>query len=534
MFFGIKQKTNQKNGGIQMAKYVAGIDAGTTGLKIMIFTLDGTPLAHAYREYPCTYPGVGWVEQDPWLLWNALCECGKEVIAKSGVDPKEIGSLSISSQRGTFFAIDKDWNPLHDSIVWNDARATNEIRWIGEYLGADKYHEITACPITALWAYAKFKWVRDKQPDLYEKAYLFVNGQEWLLHQLGSEEVFTDPSSLALNGMMDVKKLDWSDELLAAINVDRSKLPPIKEPARQVGVISKKAAELTGFAEGMPICVGGGDQQCAAVGAGVIKEGLAEITVGTASVMVAAVDDVYPDPEQKVLFSGHANPGKYDMEGLAYASGASLKWWRDTYGGPEAQVATAMGVDPYYIIDRVAEKAPVGCQGYMFFPFLATQVTPYYCDTATGGSLGLTMGHDRSTQARAVLEGVAYELRMIVDSMQKVLGRPFDAIRLSGGGAKSPLWRQIQCDVYGCPVEMLKVADCGLVGAACLGAAGAGIYKDLNEAVENMVHPHGIIEPNMKNHEIYTDCFNVFNDAFVAWKDAKIFDKLNAVCAKHW
>lgn len=518
-----------------MAKYVAGIDAGTTGTKVMIFTLDGNPVSHAYREYPCTYPNVGWVEQDVWNLWRALCEASKEAISKAGIDPAEIGSVAISSQRGTFFGIDKDWNPLHDSIVWSDNRAASEVDWIAETIGSEHYHSISGAAVTSLWAYAKFKWVRDNQPDLYEKAWKFVNGQEWLLHQLGSEEMFTDPSSLALHGMMDVATLDWSDELLKSIDFDRDKLPEIKPPARQVGVISKAASEATGFAVGMPICVGGGDQQCAAVGAGVIKEGLAEITIGTSSVMVAAVDKVYDDPRHEVLFSGHANPGKFDMEGISYASGATLKWFRDTFGATEKAVAAASGQDVYTILcDMVAAQAPAGSKGTFFMPFFAGQVTPYFCDTAKGGYFGLDATIDRSCMARAVLEGVAYEMRMSIESMQRVLGRPFDTIRLSGGGSKSPLWRQIQADIYGCPVEMLKVADCGLVGAAALGAAGAGIFSNLEEAVNSLVQPHGIIEPDMKNHLVYNDCFEVFNDTFLALRDAKIYEKMNKVSMKHF
>jgi len=517
-----------------MAKYIAGIDAGTTGTKITFFTLDGAPIGSAYREYPCTYPNIGWVEQDPWLLWKALCESSKELIAKTGIDAKEIGSVAISSQRGTFFAVDRQWNPLHDSIVWSDGRALKEIKWVTENIGPKRYYDISGVPITAIWSYAKFKWIRDNQPELYDKAYLFVNGQEWLLHQMGSEEIFTDPSSMALSGMMNVETLDWSDELLGAINVGRDKLPPIKESARQVGVISKKAAKETGFAEGMPICVGGGDQQCAAIGAGVIKEGLAEITIGTSSVMVAAVDEAYSDPKSEVLFSGHANPGKWDMEGDACCSGAALRWFRDTFGSAEMSVASAMGKDVYEIIDMEAAKAPVGCKGFMFMPFFSGQMTPNYCDSARGGSIGLTYIHDRPIMARAVLEGVAYELRLIVEAMTRVMGKPFDSIRLSGGGAKSPLWRQIQADVYGYPVETLKISDCGLVGAAVLGATGAGIFSSLSEGVENMVHITGKVEPILKNHEIYNDCFGVYKDAFAAWKDAKIYDRLSDVCLKHW
>jgi len=517
-----------------MSHYIAGIDAGTTGLKVMIFTQEGKPVSHAYREYYCKYPHVGWVEQDVWQLWEALCETSKKAIEGAGLDPKEIGSVAISSQRGTFFPIDKAWQPLHDSLVWSDSRALKEIQWISDYLGAEHYYDISGSAITSLWSYAKYKWFRDHLPDLYEQTYLFVNGQEWLLHQLGSEEVFTDPSSLALNGMMDVRSLDWSEELLDAIGISRDKLPPIKKPARQVGVISKEAAEKTGFAEGMPICVGGGDQQCAAVGAGVIKEGLAEMTVGTAAVMVAAVDQPYMDPEHQVLFSGHANPGKWDMEGLAYASGASLKWWRDTFGQAECNVAEAQGIDPYEIIvDREAGHAPVGSNGLIYFPFQSSQVTPYYCDTARGGFLGLAPGHTRAMVARSIIEGVTYELKMIVDAMQRVLGHPFDTIRLSGGGSRSPLWCQIQADIYGCPVELLETADCGLVGAAALGATGAGIYKNLAEAVDHLVRPHGFIEPIAKNQIIYNDYYTVFKNAFLTWRDAGIYDQLNQVCTKH-
>lgn len=517
-----------------MAKYVAGIDAGTTGATVMIFDLNGTLMGTGYREYPCQYPHPGWVEQDVYDLWNGVCEAAKEVISKTGIDPKEIGSVGLSSQRGTFVPIDKDWNPLSNSIVWSDGRAGEEIKWIEENIGKDHYHEVSGVPLSGLWAYPKFKWVRDKQPKLYEKTWKFVNGQEWLLHKLGSTELFTDPASLTLNGMMDVKTLDWSDELLDAINVSKDKLPPVKEPMRQVGVISKEAALATGFAEGMPISCGGGDQQCAAIGAGVIREGLSEITIGTAAVMVAHVDSQRPDVDHSVLFGGHALPGKWDMEGLAFASGVCLRWWRDTYGQVEKEAAAKLGMDPYNLITLEAQKAPVGSKGFIFLPFLNSQVSPYYHDNARGGSIGLTLAHDRHIMARAVLEGVVYELRMIVEAMEKVLGKPFETIRLSGGGAKSDLWCQMQADVYGRPVEKLRVSDCTTLGAAILGAVGAGIYPTIEEAVDKMVHTYGFIEPNMENHQIYTDMYHIFKDTFLALKDADVYNKLAAVTNKYW
>jgi xylulokinase len=517
-----------------MGKYVVGIDAGTTGTTVMLVDLEGNIIGSGYKEYPCIHKHPGWVEQDINLLWSSICEASKAMFAKTGVDPKEILSLGLSSQRGTFVAIDKDWNALHDSIVWSDGRAGEEIAWIDANMGRDKYHETSGMPLSAMWAYAKYKWVRDRQPELYEKAWKFVNGQEWILHKLGSEVLFSDPASLTLNGMMDVTTLEWSKELMDLIDVDMDKLPPISTPMTQMGVISKEASLATGFAEGMPICSGGGDQQCAAIGSGVIREGLSEITIGTASVMVAHVDSCKPDPDHSVLFGGHAIPHKWDMEGLAFATGVCLRWWRDTYGGSETFVAKSMGTDAYDLITAEAAQAPPGCKGFMFFPFFSSQVTPYYHDNARGGSLGLSLIHDRSMMARAVLEGGAFELRMIVEAMEKVLGRPFEAIRLSGGGAKSKLWCQIQADMYGRPVEQLKTQECTTLGAAILGAAGAGVFTSIEEAVESMVHPFGMIEPNMANHEIYSDMFSIFRDAFLALRDAEIYNRLAKVSAKHW
>jgi xylulokinase len=515
-------------------KYVAGIDAGTTGTTVMIADLQGGVVGTAYREYPCTYPHPGWVEQDMEYMWGHICTASQEVLQKSGVDPKAIGSLGFSSQRGTFVLVDNDAKPLANSIVWSCGRASEELAWIRENLGADRFHELSGVPLSGLWSYAKMKWVVDHQPELLDRAALILNGQEFFMHKLGADEISCDPASLTLNGMMDIARLDWSDELCNLIGLPMDKLPGMKTPARQVGTISKEAAEKAGFAEGMPICFGGGDQQCAAIGAGVTREGLAEITIGTASVMVAHIDSRKPDPEHLVLMGGSAIPHKWDMEGLAFATGVCLRWWRDTYGQLEQQQAASQDTDAYDLIAAQAAEAPVGCKGYLFFPFFSGQVTPHYVDHARGGTLGLSLIHDRNMMARSIMEGGAYELRMIVEAMEQVQGRSFDSIRLSGGGAKSPLWNQIQADVYGRPVQTLEVSECTTLGAAILGAAGAGVFSSIEEAVEHMVHPGNLIEPDMTHHAVYEDMFSLFKGTFLALRDAGIYEKFAAVQNKHW
>jgi len=517
-----------------MRKYIAGIDAGTTGTTVMICDLKGNVIGTGYREYPCKYPKLGWVEQDLNVIWKKICEASREVISKTGINPHKIVSLGLSSQRATFVAVDKNWKCLHDSIVWSDGRAAEEMEWIRNNLGEDYFYKTSGLKLSAFWSYAKYKWVRDKRPDLYDKCWKFVNGQEWILHQLGAEEVFTDPSSITLNGMMNISKLNWSSALLKAINIDKDKLPPVKLPMRKVGVISKEASKLTGFSTEMSICVGGGDHQCAAVGAGVISEGLSEITIGTGSVMVAHVDKYKTNLDQSVLFGGHAIPNKWDMEGIAMSTGSCLRWWRDVFGQKEKEYAKKLNLDAYNLIDLEAEKAPVGCKGYVFFPFFSGQSAPYYHDNARGGSIGLSHLHDRGMMARAIMEGVAFELRMIVEAMENVLKKPFKSIRLSGGGAKSDLWCQIQADVYGRPVEKLRVSECTTLGAAILGAVGAGVFNNIEEAVENIVHPYKFIEPSHKNNEIYNDLFHCFKDTFIALRDANIYNKFRKISDKYW
>lgn len=509
-----------------MKKYIAGIDAGTTGVTVMIFDLEGNVMSSGYSEYPCKFPHPAWVEQDMNVLWAGVCIASRQATDRFRGDVKNIVSIGLSSQRGSFFPIDENWSPLCDAIVWSDMRAIKETQWIEDTFGKEGYHAISGVVPSSMWAYPKYKWFIDHKPDLYNKAWKFVNGQEWILNKLGSKELFTVASDLNLNGMSDVKTLDWSDTLLEAIGFSKDKLPPIIEPLKSVGMVSKEASIQTGFAEGTVLTPGGGDQQCAAVGSGIIKEGIAELTLGTSTVMVAQVNQIQENPDKTLLFGSHAIPNRWDMEGISNSSGACLRWWRDTFGNIEKKAAVDLNVDPYDLITLAAQTSPLGSNGLIFFPFFNGQCAPYYHDNARGGYLGLTQIHTRSDTARAVLEGVIYELRMIVEAMEASSGEPFEAIRLSGGGARSTFWSQMQADIYGRPVEKLKVFECSTLGAAILGAVGAGAFTSVEDAVESTVHTFGIIEPDMDKHKEYTKMYEIFKEAFEVYVENDIFNKL--------
>lgn len=519
-----------------MSKYFAGIDAGTTGATVMIFDENGGIMSSGYCEYTTKHPHPGWVDQDMHELWDGICVAAKAATSKFKGDLNDIVSIGVSSQRGSFIPIDEDWSPLTDAIVWSDGRATKETKWIEDTIGTNEYYEISGLLPSSLWVYPKIKWVKDNWPDVYDKTWKFVNGQEWIIHKMGSEEIFSVPSALNYNGMFDINTLDYSDKLIEYMDLDKDKFPPMLHDLRVVGKVSEEGSKMTGFKVGTEISPGGGDQQCAAVGSGVNKEGLAELSMGTAAVMVAQLDSA---PVMKnnltsgVSFGSHAIPYKWDMEGTAHAAGVCLRWWRDTYGQTEIDLGEKLNLNTYDLITLQASQAPVGSEGLIFFPFFNSQATPYYHDNARGGLLGLTQIHTRAHSARSVLEGIVYELRMTVEAMEKAQGRPFDTIRLSGGGAKSEFWNQMQADIYGRRMEKLKVSECAVLGAAILGAVGTGNIDSVDTAIDKMVHTFGYIEPNMDNHKIYTDYYEIFKKAFISWKDDNVYNDLAAVNDKY-
>jgi xylulokinase len=517
---------------MKSTKYFVGIDAGTTGVTIVCINLDGKIIRSSYREYPCIYPHPGWVEQDIEIVWEKICESCQELFEKSGINPSDVKSIGVSSQRGTFVCVDSSNTPLHYSIVWNDCRASDEVNKISERIDPDHYQRITGMPLSALWSAPKIMWLVDNHPDIIDKTFKIINGQEYILTKLGCETFFSDPSSLTLNGMMDIERLDWSDEVISAIGLSKEMFPKVVTPCRQEGKVSRKAASETGFSEGTPICRGGGDQQCAAVGAGVVKEGMAEITVGTAAMMVAHIDSKKDDPEKSVYIGGHAIPNKWDMEGGAFATGASLRWWRDTFGQTERQASENLGLDIYDFLTLEASKAPPGCKGYIFFPFLNGQATPSYDSFARGGSLGLTLDHNRGTIIRGVLEGSAFEVRMVIEAIEKVLSRPLDKLRLTGGGAKSALWTQIQSDIYGKEIQTLQVSECTCFGAAILGAVAVGAFASIEDAVGHLVRTDKTFEPNLKNHDLYNELFEIFHDSYHALKEAHIYERISRLQEK--
>jgi xylulokinase len=491
-----------------------GIDAGTTGSKVALFDRRGRILGSGYSEYPCTHPHPGWVEQDVEAVWQGICRASRAARKAADVADEAIRSVAFSSQRGSFILLDQAERPLAPAILWNDSRAQEMEAVLARRIAPARYRSISGMPIAASWAITKLAWLLRHRTDLMARVRHICNGQEYFVRRLGADALVSDPSSLTLNGMLDIRALDWSEELCAAAGIDLGLLPRVGAPGARVGRLSAAAADETGLPQGVVLCRGGGDQQCAAVGAGVIRQGLAEVTIGTSAMMVAHLDDPSLVTGPAPYIGGHAIAGKWDAEGGAFSIGSCFKWWRDQFAASERAQAKREGGSAYDLLAAAAQQVPAGSRGAIFHPFFAGQVTPYYDATARGAFFGLGLDHDRACLTRALLEGCACEVRFMVDGMAHDLAGGLSELRMTGGGAQSAFFMQLHADILQRPVVLLRSHECTVLGAALLGAVGCGYYSSLDEAVAAMVAVSHTVEPDKATAQVYADLFGIFRLAY--------------------
>ena len=515
-----------------MATYLCAIDNGTTGTKAMIFDLAGNVVGEDYREYKCEFPKPGWVDQDAEMLLASSCAALKSAIARSGVNPKDIAAMGLSTQRCTMVPVDKDCKPVRKAISWQDGRSTSECDWIRENIGAEEYYEVTGLPIATVWAFPTILWIRNNEPEVYERANKFLLTQEFILHRLGAEGYPEDWSNGSLQGLMEIDTFKWADKIVEASGLSLDQLPDLVPSAKMVGRVTKEAAELTGLAEGTPLVTGGGDQQCAGIGAGIIAEGLCEVTLGTAGVSLCFMDKPRKDPAMKMPCSAHAYPGKWECEGLQNAAGASYRWLRDTLARLEVAIGEHIDIDPYELINRQVAKTPVGSRGLFYIPYLAGASAPNWDPYAKGSFVGLTLAHDYGCMARAVMEGISLETREILESFEG-LGLELREVRITGGGTKSDLWNQMQADIYGKPVSKLAVGEATVLGAAILGGVGAGVFDTIEEGVEKMVSIEEQYEPDQGNHAVYNEVFEIYRNIYRSLADGGVYKQIADYQHKH-
>jgi sugar (pentulose or hexulose) kinase len=472
--------------------YLAVIDAGTNGVRSAIFDPQGNMKGISYKEYPEKRQPPGVSEQDPPTWWNNAKLTMKDVLKKSDIRPKEIAALSVTTQRATTLAIDREGNHLIPGLTWMDARTSPSIEPLKKKITRP----------SGWWtnsSLSKILWIKDNHPAIFEKTFKFIQVDGYLYHRL-TGKVVTDYSN-AIYGILDTNSMEWSQELADAAGVPVDKWPDISPPGTMLGELTGKAAEETGLTAGLPVIMGGADVQCSTLGLGMTGPGPAKATTGTGTFVVSVLEGkpIF-DPGGNLFTNPHVIKGKWILEGAMPGTGLLLKWFKEQFSTNEVQKASEMKVDPYDYLVEEAKAANPGAGGLLLIPLFTF---------AKGTMYGLSFGHTRKHVARAILECNAYAIRFYLTLMETMKVKSNET-RVDGGGAKSNLWNQILSDVTGRPVVVPRVTEGSSLGAAMLAAVGVTIHRSVDDAIKNMVHFVDRKEPNKEHSKVYDKMYSAF------------------------
>jgi sugar (pentulose or hexulose) kinase len=503
---------------------VVGIDIGTTGAKAAVIRLDGTVVSEAYREYGCVYPRPNWVEQDVDLIVGKAMECCREAVGQGGL-AASVQAVSFSAQRCCSVFVDTRGTLVRPMIGWQDNRAHGQVQQIQGKIGADEFYDITGMPLGTTWIVSKILWVRENEPDNWKRVAKVVQLQDYALKRMGAEEWVDDVSDAGFYGLWDPYAFDWSGKLLSLLGLERSLFPRPVASGTRIGAVSAAAAERCGLKPGTPLCVGAGDQNSAAVGAGVVKKGFLSVSLGTGGLAAAYLDAPFRDPNRKAMVDNHAVYGKWQLEGLQSGAAGVFRWFRDEIAALEKETAARDGKNVYAVLNEMIAKVPPGARGLVLLPYLASATTPRWNPHARGTLLGLSFAHDRACMARCFMEGITLEVRDMVASMTGA-GITIDQVRILGGATKSEVWNQIQADVYNRPVETLKMTDAALMGAALLAAVGIGAFSSIPEGAGRMVRVDRTYAPDPARARRYDEIFDIYCRAYEALEEKGIFRAL--------
>ncbi len=513
-------KSNSKE--VYLLKYLLGIDIGTSGTKTVLFDSLGNALASKTVGYPLYQPHNGWAEQDPEDWWQACVEGIRAVVAVADADVSQIAGVGLSGQMHGLVMLDKSGAVLRRSIIWCDQRTQKQCDYMNDAVGAQRIIEITANPPMTGFTASKILWVRENEPEIYDKCAHILLPKDYIRYRL-TGEFATEVSDASGMQLMNVAKREWSDELLSVLHIDKSLLGKMYESPDVTGTVHSAAAEQTGLAVGTKVVGGAGDNAAAAIGTGIVRQGSAFNTIGSSAVIYAVSDELKLDLKGRVHSLCASVPGKWTVMSCTQGAGISLKWLRDTCCAAEIAEAEKLGKDPYIIMDSLAAKVPVGADRLLFLPYLMGERSPHPDADCRGVFFGLSAMHTRAEMVRAVLEGVAFSQRECLDVFRE-MGVPVEDMTVCGGGSKSPLWRQILADVYGCRVATLRVDEGGALGAALLAGVGAGEFSCVEQACEAVVAKNKYIEPDKENSEKYVPYFELYKKLYLDLKDS--FDRL--------
>ena len=488
---------------------VLGIDVGTSGSRVVILGEDGRVAGSATSEHvPFTSPRTAWAEQEPEDWWRASREAIRTALTASRVEPSAIRAIGLSGQMHGSVLLDEDGQVVRPAIIWCDQRTEAECQWLTETLGAARLLALTSNPALTNFTLPKLLWVRAREPSAWGRVRRVLLPKDFVRLRL-SGEYATDVADASGTLMFDVAHRRWSQEILDAAGLDSAMLPRLFESPEVCARVSAMAAAETGMVEGTPIVAGAGDQAAGAIGMGVTRPGAVSVTIGTSGVVFAATERPALDPGGRLHTFCHAIPERWHVMGVTQAAGLSLHWLRERLG------LTAHGDEAYAMMTAEAGAIEPGADGVLWAPYLMGERTPHLDPGIRAALIGLAATHTRGHIVRAVMEGVAFSLRDSFTIFNE-LGVPVRSVRLGGGGARSPLWRQIQANIYGHPVETVHADEGAAYGASLLAGVGAGLWPSVDEACDRLVRSSVSASPDQSTVELMNERYAAYRRVYPA------------------
>jgi gluconokinase len=491
--------------------YFIGVDIGTTGCRVCIFSANGDLASVSDAEYPLEIPQAGWAEQDPEVIYAAFCHTLSTALGKFPHPAHQIKGMGFSAVFHSLFPVDEAGAALHPMLTWADSRSQANLKSISEHTDLRSLYERTGCPLHPMYPLAKLLWFKTDRPEIFKRAHKFVSIKEFLIHRL-TGEFLVDKSIASGTGLFNSKQGNWDAGCLHLVGLPAEKLSKIVSTTH---TIAKWKQTEFGLDPGVTIVMGAGDGVLSTLGAGAIAPHQFTAMIGTSGAV--RLPSLVPKTDWATKNWCYALTDDLWITGGAISNGGlALRWARDKFARTEQYVAEKLHLDPYDVLARYAERKPPGSDGLILLPFFAGERSPYWNAHARGVLFGLNLNHGKRHLMRATLEGICYSMYSVFRSLRKISPASDQEleIKASGSFTRSAFWVQMMADVFGHPITVPGVPEGSVFGAAVMAMLGTGEIKSLGDIRTLMGPPRAIYQPNRKNHEIYTRLFDIYERVY--------------------
>ncbi|WP_057873344.1 gluconokinase [Loigolactobacillus rennini] len=487
-------------------KAMIGVDIGTTSTKAVAYDLQGNVQAYANISYPLYQDTPDTAEEDPEEIFSAVVEVLTQVTRKAALNPGDLQGVSFSAAMHSLILLDKDKQPLSRAITWADNRSAKYAQQLKENGLGEKLYQKTGTPIHPMTPLSKIMWLRHEKPELFKKAHYFIGIKDYVLYKIFGQLVM-DYSLASATGLFNIHQMTWDAEALKTAGITAKQLPQLVDTTYQLHGLNSAYAKVTGIDANVPFVIGASDGVLSNLGVNAIDPGVLAVTIGTSGAVRTVVDKPTTDPQGR-LFCYALTKDKWVIGGPVNNGGIVFRWVRDQLFAPEKITAEQMRVDTYEILTEIAEKIPAGSDGLLFHPYLGGERAPIWDANARGSFFGLTRQHTRAHMVRAALEGIVYNLYMVMLQIEGVAGKP-KAIQATGGFARSELWRQMLADIFEQKVTIPQSFESSCLGAAVIGMLSLDLVDDLS-AVKSMVGSTNVHQPNPANFSVYRELIPIW------------------------